>query len=165
MFGANCEIVVERIPLPVGMVGPLTLNDESVYIPMATTEGCLVASTNRGSKAISQGSGVSAMVLRDGITRTPCIQMESAEKAAELKLWCEQIHNFDLLKQAFESTDGFGNLIAVQPTVAGKNVVLRLKCFSGDAMGMNMISKGTLAVIDLLLTVFPSLTLLALRQP
>ena len=111
------------------------------------------------------GSGAPAMVLRDGITRAPCIQMESAEKAAERKLWCKQVHNFDLLKQAFESTAGFGKLIAVQPTVAGKNVVLRLKCFSGDAMGMNMISKGTLAVIDLLRTVFPSLILLALRQP
>ena len=66
--GANCKLVVGCIPLLVGMVGPLTLNDESIYIPMATIEGCLVASTNRGCKAISQGSGVSAMVLRDGIT-------------------------------------------------------------------------------------------------
>jgi len=48
--------------------GSLTLNEESIYIPMATIEGCLVASTNRGCKATSQGSGVSAMVLRDGIT-------------------------------------------------------------------------------------------------
>ena len=66
--GANCKIVVGCIPLLVGMVGPLTLNDESIYIPMATIEGCLVASTNGGCKAISQGSGVSAMLLRDGIT-------------------------------------------------------------------------------------------------
>ena len=69
MFGANCEIVVGCIPLPVGMVGPLTLNDESVYIPMATTEGYLVVSTNRGCKAISHGYGAPAMVLRNGITR------------------------------------------------------------------------------------------------
>ena len=66
--GANCKLVVRCIPLLVGMVGPLTLNDESIYIPMATIEGCLVASMNRGCKAISQGSGVSAMLLRDGIT-------------------------------------------------------------------------------------------------
>ena len=66
--GANCKLVVGCIPLLVGMVGPLTLNEESIYIPMATIEGCLVASTNRGCKATSQGSGVSAMVLRDGIT-------------------------------------------------------------------------------------------------
>ena len=75
------------------------------------------------------GSGAPAMVLRDGITRAPCIQMESAEKAAELKLWCEQIHNFDLPKQAFESTDGFGKLINVQPAVAGKNVFFMSSMF------------------------------------
>lgn len=162
VFGANCEIVVGYVPIPVGMVGPLTLNGESVYIPMATTEGCLVASTNRGCKAISQGSGASAMVLRDGITRAPCVQMSSAMEAGELKIWCEQPQNFTLLKEAFESTTSFGKLISVEPTVAGKNVYLRLKCFSGDAMGMNMISKGTLAVIKLLQKLFPSSKLLAL---
>ena len=102
------------------------------------------------------------MVLRDGITRAPCVQMKSAKEAAELKIWCEQPENFVTLKQAFESTTSFGKLISVEPTVAGRNVYLRLKCFSGDAMGMNMISKGSLAVIELLRSIFPSLALLAL---
>jgi len=66
------------------------------------------------------------------------------------------------MKQAFESTTSFGKLISAQPNIAGKNVYIRLRCFSGDAMGMNMISKGSLAVIDLLRTYFPSLTLIAL---
>jgi len=162
VFGANCEVVVGYIPLPVGMVGPLTLNGEQVYVPMATTEGCLVASTNRGAKAISKGSGAVSTILRDGITRAPCVRMESAKEAAELKLWCEVPSNFSLLKQAFESTTSFGKLIKCDPTVAGKNVYLRLTCFSGDAMGMNMVSKGSLAVIELLQEAFPSLTLVAL---
>jgi hydroxymethylglutaryl-CoA reductase (NADPH) len=57
---------------------------------MATTEGCLVASTQRGAKAISEGSGASAVILRDGITRAPMLRMESATEAAALKLWCEE---------------------------------------------------------------------------
>lgn len=162
VFGANCEIVVGYVPLPVGMVGPLTLNGQSVYIPMATTEGCLVASTNRGCKAITQGSGATSVILRDGITRAPCVRMNSAKEAAELKLWCEMPANFATLKHAFESTTGFGKLLSVEPTVAGKNVYLRLQCFAGDAMGMNMVSKGSLAVIDLLKSVFPTLVLVAL---
>lgn len=162
VFGANCEIVVGYVPIPVGMVGPITLNGESVYIPMATTEGCLVASTNRGCKAISSGTGAHSFILRDGITRAPCLRMSSASEAAALKLWCEEPENFQLLKNAFESTTSFGKLKKAEPTVSGRNVYLRLICFSGDAMGMNMVSKGSLAVVDLLREVFPNMTLVAL---
>jgi hydroxymethylglutaryl-CoA reductase (NADPH) len=162
VHGANCEIVVGYVPLPVGLVGPLTLNGSSVYVPMATTEGCLVASTNRGAKAICQGGGATAVIVRDGITRAPCIRMKSAAEAAHLKVWCEVPANFARLKAAFESTTSFGKLQSCSPTVAGKNVYLRLVCFSGDAMGMNMVSKGSLAVIELLQKEFPSLKLIAL---
>jgi len=162
VHGANCEIVVGYVPLPVGLVGPLTVNGESVFVPMATTEGCLVASTNRGAKAICQGGGAQAMILRDGITRAPCVRMQSAKEAAYLKLWCEEPENFAKLKAAFESTTSFGKLRACTPTVAGKNVYIRMVCMSGDAMGMNMVSKGSLAVIDLLQNKFPTLKLIAL---
>lgn len=162
VFGANCEIVVGYVPLPVGLVGPLTINGQTVYVPMATTEGCLVASTNRGAKAITAGGGAMAEIVRDGITRAPCIRMGTAMEAAKLKQWCETPENFQVLKQAFESTTSFGKLKSCVPTVAGKNVYLRLTCFSGDAMGMNMVSKGSLAVIERLKEEFPSLALVAL---
>jgi hydroxymethylglutaryl-CoA reductase (NADPH) len=128
VHGANCEIVVGYVPLPVGMVGPLTVNEETLYVPMATTEGCLVASTNRGAKAITQGGGAHAIILKDGITRAPCVRMQSARDAAQVKLWCEVPENFLTLKKAFESTTSFGKLRSCNPTVAGKNVYLRLVC-------------------------------------
>jgi len=162
VYGANCEIVVGYVPLPVGLVGPLTVNDESFYVPMATTEGCLVASSNRGAKAIVQGGGARARIVRDGITRAPCLRMNTAMEAADLKIWCEEPQNFAILKQAFESTTSFGKLQSCNPTVAGKNVYLRLVCFSGDAMGMNMVSKGSLAVIEKLQEHFPTCQLVAL---
>lgn len=162
VYGANCEIVVGYVPIPVGMVGPLTLNGQSVYVPMATTEGCLIASTNRGAKAISQGEGAYAVVTRDGITRAPCVRMSSAREAAALKIWCEKPENFQALKASFESTTSFGKLLSCVPTIAGRNVYLRLTCFSGDAMGMNMVSKGSLAVIETLKNDFPTLQLVAL---
>jgi hydroxymethylglutaryl-CoA reductase (NADPH) len=163
VYGANCEVVIGYVPLPVGLVGPLTLNCESnIYVPMATTEGCLVASTNRGVKAITECGGANACILRDGITRAPCIRMASAMEAAALAQWIKVPHHTTKLRAAFESTTSFGKLRAVIPTVAGRNVYLRLECFSGDAMGMNMVSKGSLAVIELLQEEFPSLQLVAL---
>eukprot|EP00903_Cladosiphon_okamuranus_P014119 g13122.t1 len=162
IFGANCEIVCGYVPIPVGIVGPLTLNGQEVYVPMATTEGCLVASTNRGCKAISQGGGCRAALLKDGITRAPCLRMPNAMAAADLKRWSEMPENFEKIKTAFQSTTRFGKLQGLMSTVAGRNVYLRFNCFAGDAMGMNMVSKGVLAVVDLLQEAFPEMELVAI---
>lgn len=122
----------------------------------------LVASTNRGCKAISQGSGAISTIVGDGITRAPCIRLPSAQEAARVLLWIKEPANFLRLKESFESTTSFGKLIEASPTVAGRNVYIRLRCFSGDAMGMNMISKGSLAVIECLKAHFPDVSLVAL---
>mmetsp|Transcript_11281 Transcript_11281/g.8282 ORF Transcript_11281/g.8282 Transcript_11281/m.8282 type:complete len:588 (-) Transcript_11281:772-2535(-) len=162
VFGANCEIVIGYVPIPLGVVGPLVLNGEPIYIPMATTEGCLVASTNRGCKALSTAGGVSAIVLKDAITRAPCVRMPSAMRAAALKLWVSQPENYLELEQAFNSTTNFGRLAGLEATVAGRNVYLRFSCMSGDAMGMNMVSKGCLKAIEVLEREFPDLVLIAI---
>lgn len=72
------------------------------------TKGCLVASTNRGCKAISQGGGCRAALLKDGITRAPCLRMPDAMAAAALKKWSEQPENFEKIKAAFQTTTRFG---------------------------------------------------------
>lgn len=164
VHGTNCEIVIGYVPIPVGLAGPITVNGVPYHVPMATTEGCLVASTNRGCKAVSSSlaGGVTAVVTQDAITRAPCVRMPSAAQAAALKIWCHDAGNFERLRGAFESTTSFGKLLDLQVTVAGKNAYLRLSCFSGDAMGMNMVSKGSLAVIECLKEHFPELKLVAL---
>jgi len=162
VFGANCEIVIGYVPIPVGIVGPLSINGEPIYIPMATTEGCLVASTNRGCKAITISGGCCAVVLKDAITRAPCIRMPSAMRAAAVKRWVSQPENYAVLEAAFNSTTNFGRLHSVEGTVAGRNVYLRFSCMSGDAMGMNMVSKGCLKAIEILEQEFPDLVLVAI---
>ena len=162
VFGANCEIVIGYVPIPVGIVGPITINSEPVYIPMATTEGCLVASTNRGCKAISESGGCNSILLKDAITRAPCLRFPSALRAAALKKWCAAEENYAQLEAAFNGTTNFGKLQSVDCTVAGRNVYMRFCCMSGDAMGMNMVSKGCLAAIAVLEELFPDLILVAI---
>jgi len=162
VFGANCEIVVGYVPIPVGIVGPLLMNEEPVYVPMATTEGCLVASTNRGCKAISMSGGCNALLLKDAITRAPCIKMPSAVRAAAMKKWIDTPENYKILEAAFNSTTSFGRLESVTATISGRNVYLRFCCMAGDAMGMNMVSKGCLKAIEVLEQDFPDLDLIAI---
>lgn len=160
--GANCENVIGYMPLPVGIVGPVPIDGKEYQVPMATTEGALVASTNRGCRAIAKAGGATTHVLGDGMTRAPLIAFTSYEEAAAFKAWAEDPANFDGLASAFNSTTRFGRLKEVQPVIAGRNVHLRLKCFTGDAMGMNMITKGTHQTLLHCQEHFPTMKVLAL---
>lgn len=162
VFGANCEIVIGYVPIPLGIVGPVMLNGENVYVPMATTEGCLVASTNRGCKAITVSGGCSSVLLKDAITRAPCLRLPSAMRAAAVKLWVDNPTNYAKLEAAFNSTTNYGRLESITTTIAGRNVYLRFCCMSGDAMGMNMVSKGCLKAIEVLELEFPDVVLVAI---
>ena len=134
IFGANCEIVLGYVPIPLGIVGPLTLNEQPVYIPMATTEGCLVASANRGCKAISASGGCSSVLLKDAITRAPCLRFSTAVRAAECKKWIADPDNYEKIEAAFNSTTSFGKLVSISTTLAGRNAYLRFCCMSGTLL-------------------------------
>jgi hydroxymethylglutaryl-CoA reductase (NADPH) len=99
--------VVGYVGLPIGLVGPLVIDGELVHVPMATTEGCLVASTNRGARAIRAAStmtqvdpisflredrgpdldcksGVRTALVYDGMTRGPVVRFPSAVDARQV---------------------------------------------------------------------------------
>ena len=101
ILGQCCEMPVGYVQLPVGVAGPLVLDGRRLYVPMATTEGCLIASTNRGCKAIAESGGASAVVYRDGMTRAPVARFPSARRAAELKGFLENPANFVTLSVVF----------------------------------------------------------------
>uniref|UniRef100_A0AAR2KM38 3-hydroxy-3-methylglutaryl coenzyme A reductase n=1 Tax=Pygocentrus nattereri TaxID=42514 RepID=A0AAR2KM38_PYGNA len=161
VMGSNCENVIGYVPVPVGVAGPLLLDGKEFYIPMATTEGCLVASTNRGCRAITLSGGASACVLADGMTRGPVVQLPSACRAAEVKSWLESSEGFKVVKEAFDHTSRFARLDRLQISLAGRNLYIRFQSQTGDAMGMNMLSKGTEQGLSRLREQFPDLRVLA----
>jgi len=162
VMGACAENVIGYIPIPVGMAGPLLLDGKNVNIPMATTEGCLIASTHRGCKAISKSGGARSSILDDGMTRAPCVRLSSVVRAAELKKWIENTENFYQIATAFNSTSRFARLHSVKVAVAGRQAYIRFKSSTGDAMGMNMVSKGVEKALEVLTQYFPELEIMSL---
>lgn len=142
VHGACCENVIGYMPLPVGVAGPMVIDGKSYYLPMATTEGVLVASTNRGCKAINAAGGAITVLTGDGMTRGPCVGFQTVSRAGAAKLWLDSEDGQKIMKRAFNSTSRFARLQSMKTALAGTYVYIRFKTTTGDAMGMNMISKG-----------------------
>ncbi|EUC45411.1 hypothetical protein COCMIDRAFT_95702 [Bipolaris oryzae ATCC 44560] len=142
VHGACCENVVGYLPLPLGVAGPMLIDGQNYFLPMATTEGVLVASTSRGAKAINAGGGAVTVITGDGMTRGPCIGFDSLARAGAAKIWLDSEEGQRTMKDAFNSTSRFARLQSMKSAIAGTNIYVRFRATTGDAMGMNMISKG-----------------------
>lgn len=161
VIGTCCENVIGYVPIPVGVAGPLHLDGKQFQVPMATTEGCLVASTNRGCRAIALSGGANSRILADSMTRGPIVRLPSACMAAEVKAWLETTDGFQAIKEAFDNTSRFARLQRLLVALAGRNLYIRFHSKTGDAMGMNMISKGTEQALSRLQQHFPELQVVA----
>ncbi|XP_019161189.1 PREDICTED: 3-hydroxy-3-methylglutaryl-coenzyme A reductase-like, partial [Ipomoea nil] len=163
ILGQCCEMPVGYVQIPVGIARPLLLDGEEYSVPMAITEGCLVASTNRGCKAIYDSGGATSVVLKDGMTRAPVVRFSTAKRAAQLKLFLEEPLSFETIAAAFNKSSRFARLQTIKCAIAGKNLYMRFTCSTGDAMGMNMVSKGVQNVLDFLQTTdFPDMDIIGI---
>lgn len=152
VHGACCENVIGYLPLPLGVAGPLIIDGQSYFIPMATTEGVLVASTSRGCKAINAGGGAVTVITGDGMTRGPCVGFPTLARAAAAKVWLDSEEGKRIMTAAFNSTSRFARLQSMKTTLAGTYLYIRFKTTTGDAMGMNMISKGVEKALHVMAT-------------
>jgi len=113
VLGACCENVIGYVPVPVGVAGPLNLDGKLYNVPMATTEGCLVASTNRGCRALMD-NGVRSRVIADAMSRGPVVRFPSGIDASDAMKWLEEPKNFEAIKQSFDATSRFARLEKIQ---------------------------------------------------
>ena len=162
IIGACCENVIGFMPLPVGIAGPLNIDGQLIHIPMATTEGTLVASTSRGCKALNAGGGVTTVLTKDAMTRGPAIDFPSVVMACAARIWIDSPEGFSTIKATFDSTSRFARLQTLECAVAGRTLYVRFATSTGDAMGMNMISKGVEKSLETLRERYPEMSVLAL---
>lgn len=151
----NIENPIGTIQIPVGIAGPLKINGEYIndefYIPLATSEGALVASVNRGCSTITESGGVNTKIIDDKMTRAPVIKTKSVNEAIEVKKWFED--NFQKLKKIAESTTNHGKLLKIDPIlIVGNYIYPRFVYSTGDSMGMNMVTIATEKILDSLLS-------------
>ncbi len=137
----HCENFAGVAQVPQGYVGPLrvrgeAVGDELLFVPLATTEGALLASVNRGARAITKSGGALVMVEDVGMTRAPAFKTSGIEQTKELLAWLDA--NQDRVRKEAEGTSRFLRLEEIIPRTLGTTVLLRFRFTSGDAMGMNM---------------------------
>ncbi len=164
VVGKNCENTIGVVQIPLGIAGPLLINGEYAkglyYIPLATTEGALVASVNRGCKIVTDNGGVNVRVIKDFMSRAPVFSFESILDALEFLEWIDK--NFNDIKKIAESTSRHAKLIDIEKYIMGNNVWLRFKFTTGDAMGMNMVTIAVDRAVRYIIENFPKARLVAL---
>ena len=155
-----CENVIGYLQMPLGQIGPLNVDGVDCAPILATTEGALVASVNRGCKLLTKAGGVKTHILKDAMSRAPCLMFDTVAELHAAVKWIEQ--NGDVLKEHFESTTRFGRLHSVTPYAVGRYLYVRCSASTGDAMGMNMVSKGTEKVVGAIKHHFPACRVISL---
>lgn len=154
VYSGNTEHFMGVAQVPIGLAGPLRVNGEHAkgdyFIPLATTEGTLVASYNRGMKLTRAAGGISTHVIDDKMNRAPVFVFEDAGRARDFGLWIDE--NFEEIKRLTETTTSVGKLVDIQQFAASKIRWLRFNYQCGDAAGQNMVTKATRAACQWILT-------------
>lgn len=149
-LGGNIENFLGVAQVPIGLAGPLRVDGEHAkgdfYIPLATTEGTLVASYNRGMRLLTECGGVTTTVVDARMQRAPVFVFGNAREAREFGGWVED--HFAEIAAAAEATTRVGKLRAVAQYAAGPLRFLRFNFTTGDAAGQNMTGRATLAACD-----------------
>ncbi|KAL6176234.1 hypothetical protein ACLB2K_052869 [Fragaria x ananassa] len=117
---------------------------------------------NRGCKAILLSGGADSRIYRDGMTRAPVVKFASAVRACDLLCYLENRANFDTLALVFNRSSRFARLQSIFPSLSGMTLHIRFNCTTGDAMGMNMVSKGVQNVLNYLQNDFPDMEVIGI---
>lgn len=153
----NIENFIGVAQVPIGIAGPLHIRGEHAtgeyYVPLATTEGTLVASYNRGMRLLAQCGGVLTTIVLEAMQRAPVFLFDDARRARDFGDWLRS--NYVAIKAAAEATTSVGQLHEIQQFPAGPNLYTRFNFTTGDAAGQNMTGKATYAACEWIARNYP----------
>lgn len=153
----NIENFIGAAQVPVGLAGPLRINGEHArgdfYVPMATTEGTLVASYNRGMRVLTECGGAKTTIVEEAMQRSPVFIFDDALAARVFGDWVRE--HFTPIKAAAEATTRTGRLRSIAQFAVGPLRHLRFNYTTGDAAGQNMTGKATFAACEWIKANYP----------
>lgn len=152
-YSHNIEHFIGTVNLPVGIAGPLRINglfaNDDYLVPLATTEAALVASYHRGSQLITASGGASAILINEGVSRTPVFAFRSLSEAALFVSWV--VTQYETFRTIAQSTTSHGKLKDINVNMEGNHVYLVFEYLTGDASGQNMVTIATHKVFSYIL--------------
>ena len=158
-MAGNCEHLFGVAQVPIGVAGPLLVNGEHAkgefYVPMATVEGTLVASYNRGMRVIRESGGVMTTVIGESMQRAPAFIFRNAREARDFGHWLKD--NFDAIKAQAEATTSVGKLLEIEQYIVHGIVYTRFDYSTGDAAGQNMTGKATYVACEWIKAQYPNM--------
>ena len=156
----NIENMIGAAQVPLGIAGPVKVNGEfadgEYYLPLATTEGALVASVNRGCSVINKSDGADTVILKNEQTRSILFKTNSVKESKKFSDWVK--NNFSELKKIGEKDEKFLSIKGIDVYVVGLNVWLWIKADTNDAMGMNMVTIAGKKIADYITENFDNIT-------
>jgi hydroxymethylglutaryl-CoA reductase (NADPH) len=157
IFQGNIENYIGLAKVPVGVIGPLRINGiyakGDFYVPLATTEGAMVASHQRGAQLISLCGGARVMCLTERVSRAPGFKFENLVEAGQFLIWSTD--QFEAFREVAQRTTRHGQLEDVRATLHGNEVFLVFEYTTGDASGQNIVTLATDAVCQYILAHTP----------
>ena len=148
----NIENMIGTTQIPLGYAGPVRISGEyadgEFLVPLATTEGALVASISRGMSVINSGGGARTMVCADAMTRAPVLRVEGIDHSKRVIDWIDS--NKAAIDEAVAETTSHGRLVRIDKYPDGRSLYLRFAFETGDAMGMNMATIASESVCRLI---------------
>jgi len=158
LAAGNCEHFTGVAQIPLGFAGPLYVDGEHAQgeflIPLATAEGTLVASYNRGIKLLNLCGGVKCTVLDDAMQRAPVFVFEDARAARDFQKWV--LENFDKIREEAEATSSVAKLKYIDFYLSNKFAYLRFNFLTGDAAGQNMVGRATFTACSWIIDNYPA---------
>lgn len=158
IFNGNIENYIGITMIPTGIMGPVkvlgTAAHGDFYVPLATSEGALVASYHRGAKACYQAGGVTSICLTEGVQRSPVFKFHNLYDLGLFLVWISQKKG--LFEVITSNSSRYAQLKEMKTSVEGNHLIVTFEYHTGDASGQNMVTFCTESICQYIIENCPT---------